>query len=181
MWRPAAKGPLFASGTMRLRLAAMPSDAVLRQAVVVTRACGGAARLFSSNSDEPATGGQWKTFGGLDTYTAPKYKIQTFNKISSLGLARFPSDHYDVLKDSSSAPASGESKPVSAHAILLRSYKIKEEEVSPSVQAIARCGAGTNNIPVSRMTELGTCVNQTRGRTSASPLRLLAGSENCSF
>jgi hypothetical protein len=148
---------------------ATPSAVVGRQPVVVTMARTGAgsssssslARFFSSNSDEPTTGGQWKTFGGLDTYTAPKYKIQTFNKISSLGLARFPSEHYDVLKDSSSAPASGEGKPVSAHAILLRSYKIKEEEVSPSVQAIARCGAGTNNIPVSRMTELGTSWSHT--------------------
>ena len=158
MWKPTAKSSMFASGAMRLRLAT-PSVAG-RQTVALMAPRVGAgqssARPFSSNSDEPATGSQWKTFGGLDTYTAPKYKIQTFNKISSLGLARFPSDHYDVLKDSSGSAPAAEGKPVSAHAILLRSYKIKEEEVSPSVQAIARCGAGTNNIPVSRMTELGT-------------------------
>jgi D-3-phosphoglycerate dehydrogenase / 2-oxoglutarate reductase len=50
-----------------------------------------------------------------------------------------------------------------AHAILLRSHKLQEEEVDVSVRAIARCGAGTNNIPVSRMTELGIPVFNTPG------------------
>jgi hypothetical protein len=94
----------------------------------------GAAAAFSSESDEP-TGGKWKTFGGIDSYTAPKYRIQTFNKISSLGLARFPGDRYDVLKQPPEGAAAGpQSSAPSAHAILLRSYKLKEEEVAPSVQ-----------------------------------------------
>jgi len=50
-----------------------------------------------------------------------------------------------------------------AHAILLRSHKLKEEEVNLTVRAIARCGAGTNNVPVSRMTELGIPVFNTPG------------------
>jgi D-3-phosphoglycerate dehydrogenase len=50
-----------------------------------------------------------------------------------------------------------------AHALMLRSHKLKEEEVDVSVRAIARCGAGTNNIPVARMTELGIPVFNTPG------------------
>lgn len=46
---------------------------------------------------------------------------------------------------------------------MLRSHKLKEEEVDVSVRAIARCGAGTNNIPVARMTELGIPVFNTPG------------------
>ena len=50
-----------------------------------------------------------------------------------------------------------------AHAILLRSHKLQESEVDVSVRAIARCGAGTNNVPVARMTELGIPVFNTPG------------------
>jgi D-3-phosphoglycerate dehydrogenase / 2-oxoglutarate reductase len=50
-----------------------------------------------------------------------------------------------------------------AHALMLRSHKLQEDQVDPSVRAIARCGAGTNNIPVARMTELGIPVFNTPG------------------
>ena len=50
-----------------------------------------------------------------------------------------------------------------AHALLLRSHKLQESEVDVSVRAIARCGAGTNNVPVARMTELGIPVFNTPG------------------
>jgi D-3-phosphoglycerate dehydrogenase / 2-oxoglutarate reductase len=46
---------------------------------------------------------------------------------------------------------------------MVRSHKVQESEVDPSVRAIARCGAGTNNIPVPRMTELGIPVFNTPG------------------
>jgi D-3-phosphoglycerate dehydrogenase len=46
---------------------------------------------------------------------------------------------------------------------MVRSHKLKEEEVGHAVRAIARCGAGTNNIPVARMTELGIPVFNTPG------------------
>ena len=83
------------------------------------------------------------------------YSIQTFNKISPIGLSRFPSDLYSVTpKDTSTSPA---------HAILLRSHKLQETEVDVTVRAIARCGAGTNNVPVARMTELGIPVFNTPG------------------
>ena len=48
-------------------------------------------------------------------------------------------------------------------AIMLRSHKLQEEEVPATVRCIARCGAGVNNIPVARMTELGVPVFNTPG------------------
>ena len=50
-----------------------------------------------------------------------------------------------------------------ANAILLRSHKLQESEIDVSVRAIARCGAGTNNVPVARCSELGIPVFNTPG------------------
>jgi len=83
-----------------------------------------------------------------------KYHIETFNKISPQGLARFPSEKYEIKEDW---------EQNNAHAILLRSHKLQESEVDVSIRAIARCGAGTNNVPVARMTELGIPVFNTPG------------------
>jgi len=99
--------------------------------------------------------GQWKTYGDISNYNQGKYQIKTFNKISPLGLSRFPSEEYDMRTDGVEA--------ANAHAILLRSHKLQESEVPQTVRAIARCGAGTNNIPVARMTELGIPVFNTPG------------------
>ena len=99
--------------------------------------------------------GQWKTYGDVSSYKQGKYQIKCFNKISPIGLAQFPSDQYDVRPDGNEA--------ANAHAILLRSHKLQEQDVPKTVRAIARCGAGTNNIPVPRMTELGIPVFNTPG------------------
>ncbi|CAJ1959211.1 unnamed protein product [Cylindrotheca closterium] len=85
-----------------------------------------------------------------------KYSLQTFNKISPQGLATYPKELFDV-------EAYDDAKGRPAHALMLRSHKIQEEEVATSVRCIARCGAGTNNIPVARMTELGIPVFNTPG------------------
>jgi D-3-phosphoglycerate dehydrogenase len=84
-----------------------------------------------------------------------KYQIQTFNKISEKGLARFPTNRFEVKGN--------DWETNNAHAILLRSHKLQESEIDVSVRAIARCGAGTNNVPVARMTELGIPVFNTPG------------------
>lgn len=99
--------------------------------------------------------GQWKAYGDISNYNPGKWQIKCFNKISPLGLARFKADEYDIRRDGEAA--------ANAHAILLRSHKLNEEEVPQTVRAIARCGAGTNNIPVARMTELGIPVFNTPG------------------
>lgn len=83
----------------------------------------------------------WKNVGDIGEFTQDHgtYQLHTFNKISPEGLAVFPKGLYDVRPH---AEAGG--RP--AHALMLRSHKLKEEEVAPSVRCIARCGAGTNNI-----------------------------------
>jgi len=98
--------------------------------------------------------GAWKTYGDISSYSPGSFQIKTYNKISPHGLARFPSEQYEVKEGEAAA---------NAHAILLRSHKLKEEEVNLTVRAIARCGAGTNNVPVARMTELGIPVFNTPG------------------
>lgn len=81
--------------------------------------------------------------------------INTFNKISPVGLAVFPAERYKVT------PATESPEP--ANALMLRSHKLQVDEVDASVRAIARCGAGTNNIPVKELTELGIPVFNTPG------------------
>jgi len=79
------------------------------------------------------------------------FEVLTINAIAREGLAKLPSD-YKVSPDISDP-----------HAIMLRSYKLKPEEVAASVRCIARCGAGTNNIPVAEMTKRGIPVFNTPG------------------
>jgi len=90
---------------------------------------------------------------GSNAESVGKYRVKTYNKISPTGLQKF-NDKYIVQ------PAE---EMANAHSILLRSYKLKEEEVDVTVRAIARCGAGTNNVPVARMSELGIPVFNTPG------------------
>ncbi|GMI44069.1 hypothetical protein TrCOL_g2871 [Triparma columacea] len=82
------------------------------------------------------------------------FRIQTYNKISPVGLTNYPTSHYEVVN---------ETMTPNSHAIMIRSHKLKEEEVPLTVRCIARCGAGTNNVPVPRMTELGIPVFNTPG------------------
>lgn len=98
--------------------------------------------------------GTWKTYGDITSYQPGKFQIKTYNKISPIGLSQFPSSQYEIKEGEAAT---------NAHAILLRSHKLKEEEVNLTVRAIARCGAGTNNVPVERMTELGIPVFNTPG------------------
>ena len=72
------------------------------------------------------------------------YKIQTLNNISVVGLDRFPRDAYEIA-----------SELTTPDAILVRSAKMHDMTLPSSVKAIGRAGAGVNNIPVDRMTEMG--------------------------
>jgi len=80
------------------------------------------------------------------------YKIQTLNNISIKGLERFARDKYEVASEIGHPDA-----------ILLRSHKLSEAEIPSSVKAIGRAGAGVNNVPVARMTELGIPVFNSPG------------------
>ena len=72
------------------------------------------------------------------------YKIRTYNAISSKGLERFPAESYQVSSECAD--------PVG---VLLRSQKLHNEVMPESVVAVARAGAGTNNIPTADFTEIG--------------------------
>ena len=79
------------------------------------------------------------------------YQVYTFNKISSKGLTLFE-DNY-VISDTLN----------SADAIMVRSGKMHDLELPESVKAIARAGAGVNNIPVEQCAEKGIVVFNTPG------------------
>jgi D-3-phosphoglycerate dehydrogenase len=74
------------------------------------------------------------------------------NKISPLGLELFPRDRYEIA-----------SEIPHPDAILARSADLHNAEISSSVLAIARAGAGVNNIPVDRCSERGIVVFNTPG------------------
>lgn len=76
-----------------------------------------------------------------------KFKILTLNSISVSGLERLPRDRYEI--------ASEMQRP---DAILLRSYKMHDMELPPTLKAVGRAGAGVNNIPVDKLTKLGVPV-----------------------
>src|SRR5690606_5964510 len=88
----------------------------------------------------------------VQTRGSPRmYKIQTFNQISSKGLVRFTTD-YEVGPDVSGGDA-----------ILVRSHKLQDSDANPELKAVARAGAGTNNVPVASYTEKGIVVFNTPG------------------
>ena len=72
------------------------------------------------------------------------HRIKTYNALSSKGLKRFDPEWFEV--------GEGVDHP---NAILLRSHKLQEAEIPNSVAAIARAGAGVNNIPVALCSERG--------------------------
>lgn len=76
-----------------------------------------------------------------------KFKIQTLNNIAVVGLDRLPRDRYEIA-----------SEIANPDAILVRSAKMQAGDIPPSVQAIGRAGAGTNNVPVEAMTARGVAV-----------------------
>jgi len=75
------------------------------------------------------------------------YKIKTFNNISDKGLSRLPANDYDVNPDHQTPDA-----------IILRSYKLHDYPVPDSLLAVGRAGAGTNNVPVAKMSAKGVPV-----------------------
>ena len=75
------------------------------------------------------------------------FKIQTLNSIAVAGLDRLPRERYEV--------ASELARP---DAILLRSFKMHDLDLADSVVCVGRAGAGTNNIPVAKLSKRGVPV-----------------------
>ncbi len=72
------------------------------------------------------------------------YKILTLNNISVAGLERLPRDQYEIASEIQHPDA-----------ILLRSFKMHDMEIPPTLKAVGRAGAGVNNIPVDTMSAMG--------------------------
>ena len=80
------------------------------------------------------------------------FKVKTHNAIADTGLTR--------LKDGNFSVSDSEKDP---DAIILRSYKLPVEELNDSLKAVARAGAGYNNVPVKECSEKGVVVFNTPG------------------
>jgi D-3-phosphoglycerate dehydrogenase len=78
---------------------------------------------------------------------AKKCEILVINQIAQVGLKRFPADRYAVMKESKDPEA-----------ILVRSQDLHKFEFGPSLRAVGRAGAGTNNIPVAALSKRGVPV-----------------------
>ena len=81
------------------------------------------------------------------------FNILTLNKIAACGLERLDSDKYRIT-DNADADCDG---------IILRSFAMHDMELPKSLKAVARAGAGTNNIPIDKCTEKGIVVFNTPG------------------
>jgi D-3-phosphoglycerate dehydrogenase / 2-oxoglutarate reductase len=73
-----------------------------------------------------------------------KCEVLVINNIAQVGLKRFPSEIYSVVKESKDP-----------WAILVRSQDLHKHEFGPSLRAVGRAGAGVNNIPVGALSKRG--------------------------
>lgn len=80
------------------------------------------------------------------------YKVRTLNNISERGLDKFSCRDYELGSEISDPDA-----------ILVRSQQLTSDDVTPSLRAVGRAGAGVNNIPVADYTEKGIVVFNTPG------------------
>ena len=90
------------------------------------------------------------------------YTIQTLNNISAKGLEILDKEHFQVA-----------SKIETPDGILVRSAKMHDMELPPSLKAIARAGAGVNNIPIEKCTSRGIPVFNTPGANANSVKELV--------
>ena len=93
------------------------------------------------------------------------FRIQTLNKISPAGLSLLPYDKYESA-----------SEIAHPDAILVRSFKMHDMELPENLQAIARAGAGVNNIPVEHCTKKGIVVFNTPGANANAVKELVLAS-----
>lgn len=80
------------------------------------------------------------------------FNILTLNKIAQCGLDQL-GDHYTITDD----------EKANADGIILRSFKMHDMELPKNLKAVARAGAGVNNIPIEKCSEKGIVVFNTPG------------------
>ena len=90
------------------------------------------------------------------------FKIQTLNKIDPIGLKNFPLDQYEIASEFTNPDA-----------VIVRSQSMHEMVFPKSLKAIARAGAGVNNIPIEKCTENGIVVFNTPGANANAVKELL--------
>lgn len=81
------------------------------------------------------------------------FDILTLNKIAKCGLDQLSDKKYTITDDVAT----------DADGIILRSFSMHDMELPSSLKAIARAGAGTNNIPIDKCSEKGIVVFNTPG------------------
>jgi D-3-phosphoglycerate dehydrogenase len=91
------------------------------------------------------------------------FKVRTYNQISSKGLDRFSRDKYEIASEFTEPDA-----------FILRSHKLHDEDIPSSVLAVARAGAGVNNIPIEEYTQKGIVVFNTPGANANAVKELIA-------
>ncbi len=91
------------------------------------------------------------------------YRIRTYNALSEKGLGRFDSDRFLLGPDVEDP-----------HAFILRSKKLHDEPVPGSLLAVARAGAGYNNIPLDDYSTRGIVVFNTPGANANAVKELIA-------
>lgn len=92
------------------------------------------------------------------------YTIQTLNKISPLGLNQLDPKEFNVTNESDNPDG-----------ILVRSADLHEMNFGSNLRAIARAGAGTNNIPLDKCAEAGIVVFNTPGANANAVKELVIG------
>ena len=92
------------------------------------------------------------------------YTIKTLNAISPVGLAKLPKNQFDVTVDADAPDG-----------ILVRSADLLNTTFNDNLLAIARAGAGVNNIPLERCSEQGIVVFNTPGANANAVAELVVG------
>ena len=93
------------------------------------------------------------------------YKVQTLNKIATVGLELFPREEYEIA-----------SEIVNPDAVVVRSFDMHETAMPASLKVIARAGAGVNNIPIDKCSAQGILVLNTPGANADSVKELTIAS-----
>ena len=96
--------------------------------------------------------------------SAIMYTIKTMNAISPVGLAKLPANQFEINNEADDAQG-----------ILVRSADLHDVALPKSLLAIARAGAGTNNIPIDQCTEQGIVVFNTPGANANAVAELVIG------
>ena len=93
------------------------------------------------------------------------FNIQVYNSIAKSGLSKFDSKKFNISTE-----------VVEPQAYLMRSHKLHGQPIPSSLLALARAGAGVNNIPVKEYTERGIVVFNTPGANANAVKELIVAS-----